>query len=136
MDRIGGETDSAIRGVGRHRVDSLLARATRRLSGNEASAPWWAGKNERPSEQQCTTHSASPLKVSHAARNDLAKPARSTLGAGLHSDRFDHLHVFSGEGELFSLEIFFHMLLVRSAGQGKHPDLHRKPKHDLCETGA
>ena len=65
-----------------------------------------------------------------------AKPAPESLGAsGLYPDRFDHLHVFSGEGELFRLEILFHMLLVRGAGQREHPDLHRKPKDDLRETG-
>ena len=69
-------------------------------------------------------------------RNNMAKPTPESFGAsGLHPDRFDHLHVFSGEGELFRLEIIFHMLRVRGAGQRKHSDLHRKPKHDLCETG-
>ena len=57
------------------------------------------------------------------------------LGACLHPDRFDHLHVFGSESELFSLEIVFHMLRVRGAGQREHPDLHRKSKHDLCKTG-
>ena len=30
--------------------------------------------------------------------------------ASLHPDRFNHLHIFGTEGELFSLEIIFHML--------------------------
>jgi hypothetical protein len=67
----------------------------------------------------------------------VAKPAPKSFGAsGLQPNRFDQLHVFSGEGKLFSLEIFFHMLLVRGAGQREHPDLHRKPKDDLRETGS
>ena len=40
LDGIGGEADSADRGIGRHRVDGLLARATRGLSRNRGvSAP-------------------------------------------------------------------------------------------------
>jgi hypothetical protein len=54
--------------------------------------------------------------------------------ASLHPDRFDHLHIVVGEGKLFGLEIFFHVLRVRGAGQGEHPDLYRKSKDDLCET--
>jgi len=37
---------------------------------------------------------------------------------------------------MFRLEIIFHMLRVRGAGQREHPDLHRKPKDDLRETGS
>ena len=40
----------------------------------------------------------------------------------------------SGECELFGLEVFFHMLLARGSGQREHPDLHGKPKNDLCGT--
>ena len=53
----------------------------------------------------------------------------------LHPDCFDNPDVFSGEGELFSLKIVFHMLRILGAGQGKHPDLHREPKDNLRETG-
>jgi len=67
----------------------------------------------------------------------VAKPASASFeDFRLHPDHFYHLQVFSREGELFSLQIFFHMLLVRSAGQREHPDLHRKPKDDLRETGS
>ena len=40
-----------------------------------------------------------------------------------------------GPNELLRLKIFFHMLWIRGAGQGKHPDLHGKPEDDLRETG-
>ena len=46
------------------------------------------------------------------------------------------LDFFSGERKLFGLQIFLHMLRVRRAGQGQHPDLHRKPKNDLRDAGA
>lgn len=73
-------------------------------------------------------------------RNPMGRHAVSWLEyrgtACSHSDCFDHLHVFSGEGELFSLEILFHMLWVRRAGQREHPHLHRKPKDDLRETSS
>jgi len=68
-------------------------------------------------------------------RNNVAKPAPKSFRAScLHPDRFNQPHVISGEGKLFSLEIIFHMLRVRGAGQREHPNLHRKPKDDLCKT--
>jgi hypothetical protein len=66
-----------------------------------------------------------------AARNPASK---SIWASCLYPNRFDQPHVFSGEGKLFSQEIVSHMLRVRSAGQREHPDLHRKPKDDLCKT--
>ena len=59
----------------------------------------------------------------------------SLRAARLHPDRFDDLDITSGESELFRQEIVFHMLRIRRAGQREHPDLHRKPKHNLCEAG-
>ncbi len=55
-------------------------------------------------------------------------------GVSLQRDRFNPLDFFGGECELFGLEVFFHMLLARGSGQREHPDLHGKPKDDLCGT--
>jgi hypothetical protein len=52
----------------------------------------------------------------------------------LHPGCFDHLHIFSGEGELFDLKILFHMLWIRRAGQWEHPNLHGKSKDNLCQA--
>ena len=54
----------------------------------------------------------------------------------LQGDRFNPRDFFGGEGELFGLEVLFHMLLARGSGQREHADLHGKPKDDLCGTSA
>ena len=54
----------------------------------------------------------------------------------LQRDRFDPLDFFAGERELFGLEVFFHVLSARGAGQREHADLLGKAKDDLCDTGA
>ena len=63
------------------------------------------------------------------------KVDETTRAPCLHSNRFDHLHIFSGECELFSVKVVFHMLRARRASQRKHPNLHGKPKHNLREAG-
>ena len=54
----------------------------------------------------------------------------------LQPDRLKLLNFFSGEGELFGLEVFFHVLWVCSSGQREHPDVHGKPKDDLRDTNS
>ena len=104
MDWIGGEADSAVRGVGQHRLGNLLAqRATCRETRHFGAA---RGTECLELDHQSMLFSTN-LDGSHP---------KSFEASGLHPDRFDHLHVFGGEGELFSLEIFFHMLRVRSTG--------------------
>ena len=91
---------------------------------------------DRPNRPHEQDRLADFFSILLTGRNNVAKPAPKSFRAScLHPDGFDHLHVFSGEGKLFSLEIIFHMLRVRGAGQRKHPDLHGKPKDDLCKTG-
>src|SRR5438874_1969655 len=65
------------------------------------------------------------------------KRARSKVFVSmtLHPDCLDPLDVFGGKCELFSLEIFFHMLRVGSTGQWQHSDVHGKREDDLCGTG-
>ena len=95
----------------------------------------WLETNGRGRFSSGTVASAITRRY-HALLLTVRKPAPKSLWASwLHPDRFDQPHVFSGEGKLFSLEIVFHMLRVRGAGQREHPDLHRKPKDDLCKTG-
>src|SRR5438445_13683046 len=53
----------------------------------------------------------------------------------LQRDRFNPPDVFGGMVEPFGLEIFFHMLWVRGAGQREHPDLHGEPEDDLRDPG-
>ena len=87
-------------------------------------------------ESEARTPAADFFSILLTGRNNVAKPAPKSFRAScLHPDRFNQPHVISGEGKLFSLEIIFHMLRVRGAGQREHPDLHCKPKDDLCKTG-
>ena len=58
------------------------------------------------------------------------------MRVALHTDRLNPLDVFGGECELFSLEVFFHMLWVRGAGQWQHSDMHGEREDDLGGTSA
>ncbi len=76
------------------------------------------------------------LSTSSAYGNPEFSNGRNWRGVfSLQRDRFNPLDFFGGECELFGLEVFFHMLLARGSGQREHPDLHGKPKDDLCGTG-
>jgi hypothetical protein len=67
----------------------------------------------------------------------ISTPRKTTISLArrwLHPDRFDPPDVFRRKDELFGFEVFFHMLGICRSGQRQHPDLHGKPKDDLCDA--
>src|SRR5438445_13467222 len=70
--------------------------------------------------------------ITAEAKNSCLTPCSCIFS--LQRDRFNPPDVFGGECELFGLEVFFHMLWARGSGQREHPDVHGKPKDDLCDT--
>ena len=107
----------------------------RTVHGVVSRKPGRLQNHYEPWSKTSASQSSQPHRTHPDAHHSMAEPVQESFEAfGLYPDRFDHLHVFSGESELFGLKIFFHMLRVRGAGQRKHPDLHRKSKDDLCET--
>src|SRR2546428_8751006 len=48
----------------------------------------------------------------------------------------DQVHLVAGQFDRVSTQVFFHVLLIRRAGEWDHPNLHRKAEDDLLGIDA
>ena len=85
---------------------------------------WPSSKAAASEEARRTLRYVEPL-------NDARTPLTDFFSILLETDGFDQRQLIRRQREPLALEIFFHMLLVRRAGEGLHADLLGKAEDEL-----